>query len=116
MIVSDLSAQVNDLLRPMGITRNVSAYSILLRCIELIYEQEDRLQAVEKEIYTPIADQRCCDPKAIQSAIRRATKTAWDTNPRLCAAAGRLPADRCAQRGAVSGNAVQRGGESSLKI
>ena len=66
MIVSDLSAQVNDLLRPMGITR---------------YEQEDRLQAVEKEIYTPIADQRCCDPKAIQSAIRRATKTAWDTNP-----------------------------------
>ena len=77
MIVSDLSAQVNDLLRPMGITRNVSAYSILLRCIELIYEQEDRLQAVEKEIYTPIADQRCCDPKAIQSAIRRATKTAW---------------------------------------
>lgn len=65
----------------MGITRNVSAYSILLRCIELIYEQEDRLQAVEKEIYTPIADQRCCDPKAIQSAIRRATRTAWDTNP-----------------------------------
>lgn len=60
MIISDLSAQVNDLLRPMGITRNVSAYSILLRCIELIYEQEDRLQAVEKEIYTPIADQRCC--------------------------------------------------------
>lgn len=115
MIVSNLSAQVNDLLRPMGITRNVSAYSILLRCIELIYEQEDRLQAVEKEIYTPIADQRCCDPKAIQSAIRRATKTAWDTNP-ACAAAGRLPADRCAQRGAVSGNAVQRGGESSLKI
>mgnify|MGYP003094606860 FL=1 len=81
MIVSDLSAQVNDLLRPMGITRNVSTYSILLRCIELIYEQEDRLQAVEKEIYTPIADQRCCDPKAIQSVIRRATKTAWDTNP-----------------------------------
>ena len=41
MIVSDLSAQVNDLLRPMGITRNVSAYSILLRCIELIYEQDE---------------------------------------------------------------------------
>ena len=48
MIVSDLSAQVNDLLRPMGITRNVSAYSILLRCIELIYEQENSLQAVEE--------------------------------------------------------------------
>ena len=28
MIVSELSTQVNDLLRPMGITRNLSAYSI----------------------------------------------------------------------------------------
>ena len=56
MIVSDLSAQVNDLLRPMGITRNVSAYSILQQCLELICEKEDRLQAVEKDVYMPIAD------------------------------------------------------------
>ena len=56
MIVSELSTQVNDLLRPMGITRNLSAYSILCQCLELVCEQEDRLQAVEKDIYTPIAD------------------------------------------------------------
>ena len=53
MIVSELSTQVNDLLRPMGITRNLSAYSILCQCLELVCEQEDRLQAVEKDIYTP---------------------------------------------------------------
>ena len=81
MIVSELSTQINDVLRPMGITRNMSAYSILLRCIELICEQEDRLQAVEKDIYTPIAEQKGCDPKAIQSAIRRAAKSVWLTNP-----------------------------------
>lgn len=52
MIVSELSTQVNDLLRPMGITRNLSAYSILCQCLELVCEQEDRLQAVEKDIYT----------------------------------------------------------------
>lgn len=46
MIVSELSTQVNDLLRPMGITRNLSAYSILCQCLELVCEQEDRLQAV----------------------------------------------------------------------
>ena len=46
MIVSELSTQVNDLLRPMGITRNLSAYSILYQCLELVCEQEDRLQAV----------------------------------------------------------------------
>ena len=58
MIVSELSTQVNDLLRPMGITRNLSAYSILCQCLELVCEQEDRLQAVEKDIYTPIAPYR----------------------------------------------------------
>ena len=81
MIVSELSTQVNDLLRPMGITRNLSAYSILCQCLELVCEQEDRLQAVEKDIYTPIADRRKCEPKAIQSAVRRAAKGAWLTNP-----------------------------------
>ena len=46
-----------------------------------LLEQEDRLQAVEKDIYTPIADRRRCEPKAIQSAVRRAAKGAWLTNP-----------------------------------
>ena len=50
MIVSELSTQVNDLLRPMGITRNLSAYSILCQCLELVCEQEASLQAVEKDI------------------------------------------------------------------
>ncbi len=81
MITTDLSARINDLLRPMGITRNMSAYSILQQCLEPICEQEDRLQAVEKDIYTPIADWKPCDTKAIQSTIRRAAKVAWNTNP-----------------------------------
>ena len=80
MVTSELSVHLNDVLRTMGITRNMAAYSVLCQCIELICEQEDRLQSVEKEIYTPIADQKCCDPKAIQSTIRRAAKVAWLTN------------------------------------
>lgn len=81
MTTTELSAQINGLLRPMGITRNMSAHSILCQCLELICEQEDRLQAVEKDIYTPIADRKQCDTKAIQSTIRRAAKVAWATNP-----------------------------------
>ena len=42
MIVSELSTQVNDLLRPMGITRNLSAYSILCQCLELVYLMSPR--------------------------------------------------------------------------
>lgn len=81
MTTTELSAQINDLLRPMGITRSMSAHSILCQCLELICEQEDRLQAVEKDIYTPIATRKHCGPKAIQSTVRRAAKSAWLTNP-----------------------------------
>ena len=95
MTTTELSAQINDLLRPMGITRNMSAYSILLQCVELICEQEDRLQAVEKEIYTPIAEQRKCEPKAIQSAIRRASKSAWITNPDYVQKLAGYPLNSC---------------------
>ena len=103
MIVSELSTQVNDLLRPMGITRNLSAYSILCQCLELVCEQEDRLQAVEKDIYTPIADRRRCEPKAIQSAVRRAAKGAWLTNPEYVQQLAGYPLTGApsAQRGAV---------------
>ena len=101
MIVSELSTQVNDLLRPMGITRNLSAYSILCQCLELVCEQEDRLQAVEKDIYTPIADRRRCEPKAIQSAVRRAAKGAWLTNPEYVQQLAGYPLTGAPRRAAV---------------
>lgn len=47
----------------------------------LICEQEDRLEAVQKEIYAPISDQRSCKWSAIQSAVRRAAEKAWALNP-----------------------------------
>lgn len=56
MVTSDLSARINDVLRYVGITRNMNAYMILSQALTLIAEDEDRLRAVEKEIYTPIAD------------------------------------------------------------
>lgn len=68
--MTDFAAQVDGVLRPLGITRNM-----------LICEQEDRLEAVQKEIYEPIADRHCCDWTAIQSMIRRAAQTSWSTNP-----------------------------------
>lgn len=56
MVTSDLSDRINDVLRYVGITRNMNAYMILSQALTLIAEDEDRLRAVEKEIYTPIAD------------------------------------------------------------
>ena len=64
MVTSDLSARINDVLRYVGITRNMNAYIILSQALTLIAEDEDRLRAVEKEIYTPIADKKLYEPKA----------------------------------------------------
>lgn len=81
MVTSNLSAHINDVLRYVGITRNMNAYIILSQALTLIAEDEDRLRTVEKEIYTPIADKKLYEPKAVQSTIRRASKVAWDLCP-----------------------------------
>ena len=78
MVTSDLSACINDVLRYVGITRNMNAYIILSQALTLIAEDEDRLRAVEKEVYTPMADKNPYGPIAVQSTIRRASKVAWD--------------------------------------
>lgn len=72
MVTSDLSARINDVLRYVGITRNMNAYIILSQALTLIAEDDDRLRAVEKEVYTPIADKKMYEPKAVQSTILRA--------------------------------------------
>lgn len=46
MVTSDLSARINDVLRYVGITRNMNAYMILSQALTLIAEDEDRLRAV----------------------------------------------------------------------
>ncbi|HCV93802.1 MAG TPA: hypothetical protein DGV70_03415 [Faecalibacterium sp.] len=79
--ISESSTQLDDLLRPLGITRASKSSRIVYECIALVLEQEDRLEAVQKEVYMPIAEQRHCKWPAIQSAVRRAAEKAWTTNP-----------------------------------
>ena len=81
--ISDSPAQLDQILRPLGITRSSKNYRVLCDCVALICEQEDRLEAVQKEIYTPISKQRHCKWSAIQSAVRRAAEKAWALNPCL---------------------------------
>jgi hypothetical protein len=79
--ISDSPAQLDQILRPLGITRSSKNYRVLCEYMALICEQEDRLEAVQKEIYIPISDQRHCKWSAIQSAVRRAAEKAWALNP-----------------------------------
>ena len=79
--MTDFAVQVDGVLRPLGITRNMRAYHTLSDALRLICEQEDRLEAVQKEIYEPLAGRQHCNWTTIQSMIRRAAQTAWATNP-----------------------------------
>lgn len=77
----DVSERLAALLRPLGIIRSSRSYWVLRECILRICEQEDHLEAVQKEISEPIAEQQHCKWTAIPSAIRRAAKLAWEVNP-----------------------------------
>lgn len=57
---TDFALRVADILRPLGITRNMRAYRILRDALARIYEQEDRLEAVQKEVYEPLSEQYHC--------------------------------------------------------
>jgi len=92
---STLSLRVAQTLRPLGIIRSMRSYSILADCLQLIWEQEDRLEAVQKEIYEPVAEKHCSDWTAIQSTIRRAAQTAWSTNPSRVQELAGYPLDGC---------------------
>ena len=53
---TDFALRAADVLRPLGITRNMRAYRILRDALARIYEQEDRLEAVQKEVYEPLSE------------------------------------------------------------
>lgn len=95
-MTENLTQKTNAVLRSIGITCNTIPYSVLCWAIELIDEQKDRLQAVEKQIYTPIADgRRYSDVRAVHSAIRRAAKKAWELCPERVQELAGYPLSKC---------------------
>lgn len=48
MVTSNLSAHINDVLRYVGITRNMNAYIILSQALTLIAEDENRLNSQKR--------------------------------------------------------------------
>ena len=96
---NNIGSQLDKILRPMGITRNLRSYHLKCACNVRIFEQEDRLGAVQKEIYMPIAEADRCDWTGIQSAIRRAAQTAWHNCPDTVRRMAGYPLDGCPSAG-----------------
>ena len=73
--------QFDHLLRPLGIIRTKNDYYTLRQCMTLICTRPDRLRALQKEVYLPVAEASGHAWRAAESAVRRTAKLAWETNP-----------------------------------
>lgn len=80
---------VQDTLRLFGITRCYKGLKHTAYAIELAVQEESRLEAVTKEIYTETASHFGCKWTAVERNIRTAVDRAWKVNrPLLLEMAG----------------------------
>lgn len=80
---------IQDALRPFGITRCYRGYKHTVYAIQLALAQNDRLEAVTKEIYMETAAHFACKWTAVERNLRTAVRRAWRVNPDLlCQLAG----------------------------
>lgn len=72
--------QVKLLLESFGLGNRYIGFHYIIMAIELIKENEARLQAVHKEIYTVIAKAYNCKYTSVERSIRVAIGRAWTIN------------------------------------
>lgn len=80
---------IQDTLRPLGITRCYKGFRHTAYAIKLAVENEDRLESITKGIYMETAVYFNCKWTTVERNIRTAVSRAWKVNrPRLCEMAG----------------------------
>lgn len=68
---------LHDLLRSMGLTRTYVGYKYLIRALELIREDPERLELVTKRIYPDVARTFAVKPSTVDGALRTAVRVCW---------------------------------------
>lgn len=80
---------IQEILRLLGITRCHKGFKHIEFSVALAVSEEDRLEAVTKEIYMETASYFHCKWTAVERNIRTAVARAWKVNrPLLCELAG----------------------------
>ncbi len=80
---------IQETLRLLGITRCYKGFKHLELSVALAVSEEERLEAVTKEIYMETASHFNCKWTAVERNIRTAAARAWKVNrPLLCKMAG----------------------------
>ena len=75
-----LERQIDDIVRPLGVTRRGTRRVRFLKCMFLICEDEDRLCSISKEIYSVVGKSCGCSADAVGHSIHDISVTAWNVN------------------------------------
>lgn len=84
---------VQETLRTIGITRCYKGFSHAAHSIELAVSEEQRLEAVTKEIYMETAEYFGCNWTAVERNIRTVVARAWEVNPEFLIKMAGYPLD-----------------------
>lgn len=82
---------VQDILEELGVTRAYKGYSHTEYALELVLEDEDRLEAVTKKVYQETARHFHCHWTAVERNIRTVIQRVWRVNPTLLQKMARYP-------------------------
>ncbi len=75
---------IKETLRPFGVTRCYHGYPQFVIAVSLALENEDRLEAVVKTIYTEVAKRYNSNSwRNVERNFRTLAKRAWQVNPAL---------------------------------
>ena len=78
---SSIGNCILDLLRPLGITEKYIGVRQLIQAVEMVMENPDYINALQKEVYDVIALQYSVSWGAIERNLRIISQRAWDTDP-----------------------------------
>lgn len=73
--------QLHDLVRSMGLNRSYVGYDYLIYSLELLREDENRLEMVTKGIYPGVARKFKVPISAVDGALRTAVNVCWRRGP-----------------------------------
>ena len=74
---------VQDILEELGVTRAYKGYRHTAYALELVLENENRLEAVTEEVYQETARHFHCHWTAVERNIRTVIQRVWRINPTL---------------------------------
>ncbi len=71
---------IQETLRSLGVTRTYRGFRHVEKAIGLALENENRLEAVTKEIYQEVAEEFDCKWSAVERNIRTVVQRVWSVN------------------------------------